>query len=253
MTRTFFAALSAATIIAGAASAADLPTRHAPVPYISAPLFTWTGLYAGVNAGLAIRDNSATVVGVAGFTTNGSLSSGTNTVFAGGGQIGYNYQLSSLVLGLEADLDYLGGKGLNGNSAMTDAANGAGTFTVTGSRKVNYLGTVRGRVGYAFDRTLFYVTGGLAYGAVSGGGSATFAGAPFTSTSSSSTKTGYALGAGVEYAFTSNWTGRIQYLYADLGRSKTTYVGTGAALGDTAVISPRNQVSLITLGLNYKF
>jgi outer membrane immunogenic protein len=257
MSRALFAALGAATLIAGTASAADLPTHRAPVaPYTAAPAFTWTGFYAGVNAGVALRDSKVTAVGTAGFTGNVPLTTGNTTRFAGGGQIGYNYQISSLVLGVEADLDYLAGKGFDASGAIP-AGIAAGTFTVTGSRKPNYLGTVRGRVGYAFDRTLFYVTGGLAYGAVAGGGagSATLGGNkyPFTSTSSDSAKLGYALGAGVEYAFTANWTGRVQYLYADLGRSKTTYATTVRGTAYSSVVNPRNQVSLITLGLNYKF
>ena len=100
----------------------------------------------------------------------------------------------------------------------------------------NFLGTVRGRLGYAVDRALFYVTGGLAYGGNGGSGSVTYypsGGGPYAYTSSgNNSNVGYAVGGGLEYAFTPNWTARIEYLFVDRGNKNTTYSApAGAPIG----------------------
>src|SRR3954451_21023809 len=145
------------------AFAADLPGRSAPAPMMAVPLFTWTGLYVGVNAGYGWNNNDhavvapdATVLAVTGEDDGG---------FVGGAQVGYNFQFGSLVVGVERGQQYadLGGRGVftvNGVNFFTDDSD-------------NYFGTVGGRLGYAFARALVYATGGFAYGDVGtlGGGS----------------------------------------------------------------------------------
>ena len=162
--------LSAAVAVmaSGSAFAADLPSRTEapPVPYIAAPpVFTWTGFYIGVNAGAAFGSNnnsSFAPYGFSGGPGTAYLSSGNNnTAFTGGGQVGYNWQTGSLVFGLEADFDYLGN---NHNSVGVPTGASAPYFVAVNGNNDNFLGTVRGRFGYAVDRALFYVTGGLAYG-----------------------------------------------------------------------------------------
>ena len=211
-----FAALSAAT-----ASASDLPSRKAPAYFASpAPVFTWTGFYVGLNAGAAIRaDQSA---------NNGSYytgyglpyygygaSSSSNVAFIGGGQLGYNLQTGPVVFGLEADFDYRSGFGKGG-----------------------FLGTARGRLGYAFnDAWMLYATGGLAYGN-------TFNDNSYLFNSSNSMRIGYAVGGGVEYAVSRNWSIKGEYLFTDLGRSNLSYYG---------VAPQRSQSHLVRLGVNYRF
>src|SRR5450830_1778524 len=134
------ALLAATTLGVGVAAAADLPTK-APM-YSPAPVFSWTGFYVGLNAGYGWANTSIT--GVAG-------SSNLNG-FLGGAQIGYNWQgASPLVLGIEA---YFQGTG----QRRSDTALG-----ITVDQSLPWFGTVRGRIGYAFDRTMIYATGGLAY------------------------------------------------------------------------------------------
>ena len=134
-------------LAAGAASAADLPSRKGPVVApVYVPAFTWTGFYVGANAGWGFGNMDS--VGVSGF---GDLDG-----FVGGGQIGYNYQLGQIVLGLEADFQ----------GADLKAGPSWAGLGIVGEGKTEWFGTVRGRVGYAFDRFLPYLTGGFAYGSV---------------------------------------------------------------------------------------
>ncbi|MDB5551830.1 MAG: outer membrane protein Omp31 precursor [Rhizobium sp.] len=207
------------------AAAADLPSRgYAPAPVYAAPIFTWTGFYIGVNAGYGGDKNSYSINGL------GNIASITSGGFIGGGQIGYNYQFlgTAFVLGLEADLQ---------------ATNIEGKVTILGlgiGSKLDYLGTVRARLGYAFtDRALIYATGGLAYGRVKTNiaNIISFGG----------TNTGWTAGAGIEYALTQNWSLKTEYLYVDLG-SKSSFLGLG-----NLSVGVKNHEHIVRAGLNYRF
>ncbi len=221
------ATASLAAMVCGSAYAADLPNRKsAEAPYLQpVPVFTWAGLYAGLNAGVAFNNGGG----------------GSRTGFTGGGQIGYNFQSGSFVYGLETDIQYRDGR-----------RNGFGSSS-------NYFGTVRARVGYAIDRTLIYATGGFAYGG--GAGSQTVVvnnggGNNFYTGGSSSTRSGYTLGGGVEYALTPNWTIKGEYLYVDLGRNNRNLTPTGPVfVGNPAFVASNtsDRFSVIRAGLNYKF
>lgn len=191
----------------GAAAAADLPRRSAPMPStVTAPVsaYNWTGIYAGVNGGYTWGDMKHYGLNPAGFI--------------GGGQIGANYQMGQFVVGAETDL--------MGTSA-NDSAFGR-------KQSLNYIGTLRGRAGVAFDNVLVYGTGGMAYGK----GTERLPGLK-----DDNTHVGYVVGAGLEYGFTPNWTARTEYLYTDLG----TKSYNGSALKDGY------SGSIIRAGLNYKF
>jgi outer membrane immunogenic protein len=146
--------------------------RAAPAPVIAAVLvFTWTGLYVGVNAGYGWNTNDDDMV-IGGVVFEGDDEGG----FVGGAQIGYNYQVGSFVFGVETDIQYadLGGDNDFGGILDDDDSD-------------SWFGTVRARAGVAFDRALVYVTGGLAYGEVNNG----FYG-------SDDVNVGWTIGAGVE-------------------------------------------------------
>lgn len=218
----FRCVVAAALLASGAAVAADLPNRNkAPVMPVVAPAFTWTGVYLGLNAGYGFSSISK-----AGVYFNDKQS------FVGGGQVGYNYQFApNLVLGIEADLQ---------TADLRASANAVGVNAkLAGSKNgVEWFGTLRPRVGFAADRALFYVTGGLAYGEQKltvpalGSGSATNA--------------GYTVGGGVEYAFTNNITGKVEGLYVDLMDHNyiprtPVYTKSGSEFG------------VVRAGVNYKF
>jgi outer membrane immunogenic protein len=206
------------------AMAADLPSRRAPAPVIAAvPVFTWTGFYVGVNAGYGWNNNDVSVTLPSGATFTSDDEGG----FVGGAQVGYNYQIGSLVLGIEADLQYadLGGEVVIPGFVGFDDGD-------------NYFGTVRARVGVAFDRALVYATGGFAYGDVGGG-------------FGSDANGGWTLGGGVEYAFTNNLTAKVEGLYVNLERDNNNFV-VGLPAG-TLISNDNSEFAVVRAGLNFKF
>jgi outer membrane immunogenic protein len=252
-------ASAAAIALSAPALAADLSARmpvKAPA-YVAA--YSWTGFYLGVNIGGAFgnRDLTETVtplVGAPGSTSVGGNLSGV----IGGGQIGYNWQTGNLLFGVEADIQ---GSGERGDS-NTNCGFAGCTFTDT--ERVRWFGTARGRVGYAADRWLFYVTGGGAWQNYSRDltvvASAPFAPATFGLLSESTTRFGWTLGGGVETALWGNWTGGVEYLYIDTGNfTNTTTVAAGTAgaavfgAGSTVSDTVRLKNNIVRAKLNYRF
>ncbi|PZQ11557.1 MAG: hypothetical protein DI565_17605 [Ancylobacter novellus] len=192
------AASATALLAAAPAFAADLPYEAAPA-IVAVPSFSWTGAYLGVQAGYGWDK-------LAGRSLDGALV---------GGYGGFNYQFdnSPVVIGVETDLNW---------SDQDKRLNGA-------KADVKWAGATRGRVGFAFDRFMVYGAAGVAYSKVKV--SAPRAG------SASRTFTGWTAGGGVEYAFTDNVLGRVEYRYADYGRK------SGAKLTENRVMA----------GVAYKF
>jgi outer membrane immunogenic protein len=229
--------------------AADLLSDRAPLSTANVPQPPlWTGLYAGLNAGGTWDTTTATSIISGPFLINGAenlpwaLSSavagpgGVSTRsdgFIGGGQLGFNFQYSSLLLGIEADIQGVAG-GNNTVSAVTVAptplsAQGLNfVTTATSGKALDYFGTVRGRVGYLVTPTLLaYASGGLAYGRTVSTTSFTqsipndtpgflFAGAGFGQ--SSDTRVGWTVGGGVEWMFWPNWSVKVEYQLYNLGK-----------------------------------
>jgi outer membrane immunogenic protein len=229
MKRILLAACAGLLAVATAAPAfaADLP-RPAYRPAYKAPMwvapFSWTGFYAGINAGYGWgnSDWSSPV-------TNGRPKPKGGLV---GGTLGYNLQTGVWVWGIETDLDASWIKGTD--TAGTGLCTGAGCET-----RNSWLGTTRLRVGYAWDRWMPYFTGGAAYGNIKM--------LPLGGTSQSNTKVGWALGGGVEWAFAGPWSAKFEYLYADLGRSTCDVLSCGTP---TTVSFKSN---IVRLGVNYRF
>jgi len=200
------------------ATAADIPRRQAmpakAPAYVPPPLYNWTGLYVGINGGGGWgRSDFSAPLASGSFNTSGALVGGT---------LGFNYQMGQVVFGLEGDIDW---------------SNLRGSGTCAGlscSVRNNWLGTARGRLGYAIDRFMPYVTGGAAFGdiktSVAGLGD------------SRTTKAGWTVGGGIEAAIAGPWTAKVEYLYVDLGRG-------GSVLGSDA----KFQTNIVRAGLNYRF
>jgi outer membrane immunogenic protein len=214
------AASAMALLTAGGARAADAVVEEPPVPVEQAPIFTWTGGYIGLQGGYAWTKPEADVDAF-----------GLDDVSSGmfGGYAGYNWQYGPWVFGAEGDIN-----GVWNDKSLTFA----GPPPVTVDIGTDWLASLRARTGYAFDRTLFFVTGGVAW---------TKASADFTTLGvtfdNSDTLTGWTLGGGVEYAFTDNWIGRAEYRYYDFGNVD----------GPTALGSVDFQSQTLTVGVAYKF
>jgi outer membrane immunogenic protein len=194
---------------------------RAPAAYIPPPpVFSWTGIYVGINGGWAWGTAADSIGGVS-FNPSGGLVGGT---------LGGNYQFGSFVIGLEGDGDWTN---LDGKSTV------AGCGAPGCETKSTWLATVRGRAGWAWDRVLFYGTGGAAFGNVQAGG----IGGPFDS----ATQTGWAAGAGIEGAVLPNLTVRAEWLYVDLGNLACTAAGCGA--GNSVNLTQ----NIFRAGIDYKF
>jgi outer membrane immunogenic protein len=242
-------ALLASIALVGSAAAADMPVK-APVykaPVI-APLYNWTGFYVGLNAGGSWGHQTNDLITVPGGVTVFSNSDHLNG-FIGGGQLGYNWQKDHWVFGLEADFQGSSQKG--DGSFFVPSAFLAANFptSISYSDKLNWFGTVRGRVGYAFDRWLPYLTGGWAYGHGELSGTSTI-GATTTTFSASQDYSGWTVGGGLEWAFSGRWSAKAEYLYIDFGDGPTV---TANGAGTLAVVSGKMTDNIARLGVNYRF
>lgn len=260
-----FAALAAVAVfgLASVASAADLPRKAPAYTPPVAPVYNWTGFYAGLNAGGVWGNSDVTYTfstfGFSGGPGAALLASNTtgneNTSgFTGGGQIGYNYQTGAIVWGIEADIEYTGLKKTR-NVAVDLAPIGAPGVTDTFSQSMesNWLATVRGRLGYATGPWLFYATGGLAIAEVKYSDFAFFpATNSINAASSSETKTGWTVGGGAEWMFAPRWSAKAEYLYVDLG--SRTYSSINSLINTATITYDRKLTENIArLGVNYKF
>jgi outer membrane immunogenic protein len=256
------ATAAALTTMASGAFAADIARPvYKAAPVEMAP--SWTGFYVGGHVGYGwARDGSASVSETAVAPPDFFFFPVTTTLNAEGavvgGQIGYNWQASNLVFGIEADIS---GSFLKKSASITTFESfapgvAAGTMGIT--QEIDWLASVRGRIGYAFDRSMIYATGGFAWAKVST--NAVFNGSfPFSSAAnltSDDTRTGYVVGGGFEHLLGSNWTIRAEYLdYAlDGGDSVSGPIPNPALIDATATLSTSDlNIHVARLGLNYKF
>jgi outer membrane immunogenic protein len=185
--------------LAGAAAAADLPSRAPPPVYVPpAPIFSWTGIYIGGQVGYAFGTLNTSVTAFPlptvanSFTANGVI---------GGAHVGYNAQINQWVVGVEGSVD----------GTSIDSTVQVGGLPFTGKLLVE--GSIRGRLGVAWDRLLLYATGGVAFG----GFESIYPPVLPPSTTVSVTRTGWTAGGGVEYALNNNWSLRAEYRYTDFG------------------------------------
>lgn len=256
----FIAGLALGTTLGfGSASAADLAPVYTKAPaVVVSPVYDWTGFYVGghVGGGWSSGWNSTynplpdpTTFGGA----PGSFGMSGSSVL-GGVQGGYNWQSRNWVFGVEGDATWTH---INANASaqslfFPSLLPIAGEFQ-TMSRTVNWLASARARVGYAWDRTLVYVTGGAAWGDVSYSANKNV-GATFTFPASfDSTKSGWVVGGGLEYAIGSNWTIRGEYLYYDLGSSSVIAPEVPAAAFSRAYSWNDTKIQSARFGVNYKF
>lgn len=262
---TKFLLVGAFALVLGAAVpafAADLAVK-APLAPAVVP-FSWTGFYAGVNIGGHWDNDRITEAG----DTVGLVPLGVNVAalnaalattlhpsgFIGGGQVGYNWQTGMFVFGIEGDAQGMTGTASRTVTAFPGALVAAGDFA-NNSSNATFLATLRGRLGVTvLDRGLVYVTGGGAWGTVkttdtfaSGGG------ATLQTTSNSTSKGGWTVGGGFEYAFANRWSFKAEYLYVDLGNFNTTIPSSPIFLNTGFLVNHHYTENIARVGVNYRF
>jgi outer membrane immunogenic protein len=209
----------AVAAFATGATAADLSIPRSAIP----SAFSWTGFYLGAHIGYGAGRTTWTDAGQ-------SLNVHANGAF-GGLQAGYNWQFNSMVIGLEGDI---AAAGINGS--QTNAFGVAGLLL---QDRTTMLASLRARAGFAADRTLFYVTGGLGF--ATNNHAAASQGVTFTSNAN---QAGWTVGGGIEHAFTPNWTVKAEYLYYSFGTRD---------FGSNLTPTLRTDIHTVKLGVNYLF
>jgi outer membrane immunogenic protein len=276
----FVAFAASVTFGIRSAPAADLAVKA--MPYAApAPAFSWTGFYVGANAGYAWGTNQISgdlggawvnyqgVPGAIDPDNAGVTSAARRTLnsssFTGGAQLGYNHQINGFVIGLEADANYLGLRKSYTIGPLL-GAQGPGTYSVAAASTADALFTLRPRVGIAIDRSLVYITGGLAASTFAFSQNISYlnprfnflpftpAGGGANAGSASSTKVGWTIGAGFERMLDNNWSVKAEYLYVDFGAQSFSSSYTDL---QPAVFTVQHRDSLTTnivrLGVNYHF
>jgi outer membrane immunogenic protein len=301
MKRIFIGIAGVASLLTTSALAADLAPRmytKAPPPVVA--VYDWTGFYIGGNVGYSWGRSSTTEAfsdALTGTVLSAAAAKFNLNGVIGGGQIGYNWQRSSWVFGLEGDIQGSGERGSTNAvcpgaapSLLTTAAATNGTcslghfgdtapFNVPGfpvtnslSEKIDWFGTVRGRIGPTITPTILtYVTGGLAYGGVKATDTVTgtnITGAPSgtngpttlvpvaVSFGNSSTRVGWTIGAGIEGVISGNWTAKLEYLYMDLGHLSGSFITPVVGPSGAFVVASYNSHitdNILRVGVNYKW
>lgn len=222
--KTLLGASAAALLLAtaGSAFAADLPSVAPYEAAAPAGYYDWTGFYVGAQVGYAFADSDF---------------GGDADGFVGGVHAGYNYQINNWVVGVEADVEYSDASA--SGAVVLPAPAGLTAFGIDNE----WNGSVRARLGYAFDRVLVYATGGVAFG-----GFDVRATNGLISSSDSATHVGWTVGAGVEYAITQNVTARAEYRYTDLGDKNYTFAAPVGTVNFDAA-----DIHTVRVGVSYKF
>jgi outer membrane immunogenic protein len=223
------------------ACAADLPIAPAPVPQAPAyvappPPYNWTGFYVGANGGWGFaneNDTASITGGLLGPVT--ATGSGTANGAVAGGQLGFNYQINALVLGLEGDFDWSGLSDTTTSGILSETA------------KIPWIATVRARSGVAIDRVFIYGTGGVAFVDLTDNITAAGFGPLYNA---SSINVGWTVGAGLEAALAQNWTARVEYLFV---RSDFSLNGGLALVGGNLSYTGTLSDNIIRAGINFKY
>jgi outer membrane immunogenic protein len=240
-------------------AAADLPVKARP---LAVAVYDWTGLYVGVHGGegWGSKDISAPPFPFGGAVITPAASSNSISGWLAGGQVGYNFQGGPGIFGGRW---VIGGEAQVSWSRLDDTVScsavvaipgvGAVPLSVNCSSKVDSLGTIALRLGSAFDRILVYSKVGAAWTHDKYQDDVTtpaFAPLSFTG---SETRWGWMVGAGIEYAFGNNWSGKIEYDYLGLGTETVRYSSVPPATSAFVDASVKERVQLVKIGVNYRF
>ena len=243
MRKTLLAAAGLASLAIAPALAADLPARtYTKAPAVVAPIYDWSGFYIGLNGGGASSRECYTITSVAGAAVVPN-SEGCHNATGGlvGGQLGYRWQASNWVFGLEAQGDWAS---LNGSNSSLTAI-----IPYTNQTKIDALGLFTGQVGYAWNNVLWYVKGGAAVSDNKYSSFFTASGVVFNQTTE--TRWGGVVGTGLEIGFAPNWSVAFEYDHLFMGNPNVTFPVSAIAV--TRSDNIRQDVDMGTVRINYRF
>jgi outer membrane immunogenic protein len=243
-----FIATITTVAFAAPALAADLPVRtytKAPPPIVD-PIYNWTGFYIGLNAGGGSAHDCWTNTSILGVPTVPNILEGCHdaTGALAGGQIGYRWQASNWVFGVEGQGDWANLKGSNLSVPAT-------TFLgvpVNNESKLDAIGLITGQVGYAWSNLLWYVKGGAAVTHDTYTGLAN----PLGFDQASESRWGGAVGTGFEVGFAPNWSVGVEYDHLFMGSRTLTFFSPQLP-GITRTDSITQDVDMVTVRVNYRF
>ena len=242
MKKLLLTSVALTALLGGSAFAADLrPAYKAPPP--PPPVYSWTGIYWGVNVGYSWGEakNDVTLLGVGTASSSRKMDG-----VIGGFQAGYNYQFGAWVWGFETDIQASGQKGGETFPGILPLT------TVSTDHKLDWFGTSRSRLGFlATPNVLLYGTAGVAYGEVKDSATVNVVGVGSATSTFKDLKAGWTAGAGIEGAFGGGWSAKLEYLYVDLGKTEFTVATPG--LGTFATETRRTTDNIVRVGLNYKW
>jgi outer membrane immunogenic protein len=236
------AALIGATAAAHAASAADLTPRLGGVE--APPAFSWSGFYLGVHGGYGWGSSDWTVINIVPPPSLSSTANPRSAGLLGGIQVGADHQFGNWVLGVGADFSLING---TASSAST-----LGINPTVAHSEIDWLTTFTARFGYAVDRSLFYVKGGMGGAEFKDDYLLSGPAAAVDSGTLGNIRVGWTIGAGYEYAVFDNWTARIEYDYLDFGSTDENFVFSGV-LSAAINQSIERKLQLVSIGIGYKF
>lgn len=244
----FLLASAVALLAAGAADAADMPVK---APILKVPPPTWTSFYGGINAGYSFGNDPYRFPAV-GFSDDGaSLAAPTGPVL--GGQLGYNWQTGNVVLGLEGDVQWTGQKGTGcaGPACIVNQIPESDARLV--EHRLEWFTTLRGRLGWANEGWLLYVTGGPAWGHVNETDTILIDFVPATAVFNA-TLFGYAAGLGAEVRLAPHWTAKFEFIHLDLGglTNYGDFPATSAAAEIFATTTSHVTDNIVRVGINYQ-
>jgi outer membrane immunogenic protein len=245
MKKIAFATVAASMLLTGAASAADLAARpYTKAAPMVAPIYNWTGFYVGANGGWGSSHKCWDAQGVGGiFVTEGCHDATGGTV---GGQLGYRWQASTFVFGLEAQGNWADFNGRN-ISLIAPA--------FTNDTRINAFGTFTGQIGMAWNSALLYIKGGAAVVSDRYRNLTTLTGIQVTN-DVNDTRWGGVIGAGVEFGFAPNWSLGVEYNHMFLQDKTYNFINNGVAGPAGALFATdriRQDVDLVTARINYRF
>jgi outer membrane immunogenic protein len=240
---TVAAGLFCVSAFSGALHAADLPARtYTKAPPMVAPAYDWSGFYIGLNGGGASSRECLTITSVAGVPVVPN-SEGCHDATGGlaGGQIGYRWQVTNWMFGVEAQGDWADLRGSNGSLTAI--------IPYTNQTRIDAIGLFTGQVGYAWNNLLWYVKGGAAVS--DNQYTSFFTGTNIVFNQADETRWGGAVGTGIEFGFTPNWSVGVEYDHLFMGNNSVTFPMSAIAVSRTDNID--QNVDMITARLSYHF